>query len=740
LKNKRVCLHLHFDLPPREDPWLEEARPDPAQAPWRDALERYFHSCLGPLLSPCLLDEDGRPLEVFDTLRWASFSFPAHLLAWLEREEPRAYRSVLEADAASLKAWGHGNAAACPYPSRPLPWASTAEKRAALAWGLEDFRRRFGREPETLWLPEGLADEETLALAVKAGLRLALLSPACAAKVRSPGQEAWSLTEPGALETTRPYRWRCPEGSLALFLFDARLSESAEAGVLTSPLDPAASRPGRRPPQARTALHGGRRLANRLVDRFRADDSHETMLVAAPAEAFSRERFGAERALAFAFDALSKETAFSAANPALCLDLFPPPEELSLRPLPGPPAHPLRRSLARLAEDIDSALEAPLQQLFGEPGGAKEAWMEARFGEDPHAVQVFFDRFALLHPTPEDARSAVRLLECFRRRVEMTAWPGPQALAWAAFALELLERETGAHRPFPAAEEALREAVSPEAFAAHAAVLALLDLPRLAARAEAFETQVEALARRELRRGRALHRLGVFRVSLHRRRFHEDSAFLAAVVHRGGRSLECRIQPACADESDPELARRLEEAFETGDDAFTAAADEAFGAAHRGLDAVLSPERRQALDALSPPPGPRGEALARWREAADSLERTPDVLVLAEALKAARKAGLSPDNLPDAELLRRRVRRLAWAFSDGEEGACVRLVRLLEPAEAGGLHLSLWELEACAVQGLRRLETRPDEAETLARMLGLSPALLMVQPPLLKTGKTGDHR
>ena len=36
------------------------------------------------------------------------------------------------------------------------------DKVTEIRWGLADFRRRFGREAEGLWLPETAVDEETL--------------------------------------------------------------------------------------------------------------------------------------------------------------------------------------------------------------------------------------------------------------------------------------------------------------------------------------------------------------------------------------------------------------------------------------------------------------------------------------------------------------------------------------------------------------------------------------------------
>ncbi len=58
---------------------------------------------------------------------------------------------------------GHGNALAHAYNHMILPLASPmANSRKSL--GIEDFRRRFKREPEGMWLPETAVDTESLSI------------------------------------------------------------------------------------------------------------------------------------------------------------------------------------------------------------------------------------------------------------------------------------------------------------------------------------------------------------------------------------------------------------------------------------------------------------------------------------------------------------------------------------------------------------------------------------------------
>src|SRR5206468_7250451 len=62
-------------------------------------------------------------------------------------------------------------------------------------WGLADFRHRFGRPAEGMWLPEAAVNDDVLSVLAEEGVGFTLLAPSQAA-------------EP--VDTTQPYRWRHP--------------------------------------------------------------------------------------------------------------------------------------------------------------------------------------------------------------------------------------------------------------------------------------------------------------------------------------------------------------------------------------------------------------------------------------------------------------------------------------------------------------------------------------------------
>jgi alpha-amylase/alpha-mannosidase (GH57 family) len=80
--------------------------------------------------------------------------FGPTLLAWLERHAPDIYRHILEADARSAIDRGHGNAIAQAYNHAILPLCNDRDLRTQIRWGVADFRHRFRRAPEGMWLPE----------------------------------------------------------------------------------------------------------------------------------------------------------------------------------------------------------------------------------------------------------------------------------------------------------------------------------------------------------------------------------------------------------------------------------------------------------------------------------------------------------------------------------------------------------------------------------------------------------
>ena len=107
-----------------------------------------------------------------------SFDVGPTLFRWLERHAPETYRRIIEADRESQnRCAGHGNALAHPYVHAILPLTDPRDRTTLVKWGIAEFRSRFGREPEGMWLPETAVDLATLQVLSDHGIRFTVLAP-----------------------------------------------------------------------------------------------------------------------------------------------------------------------------------------------------------------------------------------------------------------------------------------------------------------------------------------------------------------------------------------------------------------------------------------------------------------------------------------------------------------------------------------------------------------------------------
>src|SRR5438874_8574470 len=91
---------------------------------------------------------------------------------------PAVLRGIIEGDRLSReRRGGHGNALAQVYNHLIMPLAVDRDKRTQVRWGIADFRHRFGREPEGMWLAETAADVATLEVLAEEGIAFTVLAP-----------------------------------------------------------------------------------------------------------------------------------------------------------------------------------------------------------------------------------------------------------------------------------------------------------------------------------------------------------------------------------------------------------------------------------------------------------------------------------------------------------------------------------------------------------------------------------
>ncbi|MGH7505301.1 MAG: DUF3536 domain-containing protein, partial [Longimicrobiales bacterium] len=279
--SRYVCVHGHFYQPPRENPWLEAIEQQDSAYPYHDWNERIAAECYAPNAASRILDAKDRIVRIVNNYARISFNFGPTLLAWLEQEAPETYESIIAADRMSMERFsGHGSAMAQAYNHIILPLANRRDKVTQVCWGIADFRLRFGRAPEGLWLPETAVDTETLEVLAEHGIIFTVLAPAQAAAVRGPDARDWTDVSGGRIDPTRAYVQRLPSGrEISLFFYDGPAARAVAFEGL---------------------LKNGERFAHRLLGLIDGNDDAQLAHIATDGETYGHHHRHGDMALAYA--------------------------------------------------------------------------------------------------------------------------------------------------------------------------------------------------------------------------------------------------------------------------------------------------------------------------------------------------------------------------------------------------------------------------------------------------------
>src|ERR1700730_10543450 len=208
-----LIIHGHFYQPPRENPWTGTVDPEPSAHPFHDWNERVYAECYQPNCAVHIVDPQTKLEQIVNNYAQISFDFGPTLLSWLERQHPETFACIIAADVESAgKHGGHGNALAQAYNHTILPLSNERDQRTQIRWGLADFRHRFNRDAEGMWLAETACNDHVLGLLIDEGLRFVILAPQQAERVRSKtGIHAGSTGIPPGSPAEQP-RWGGPGG------------------------------------------------------------------------------------------------------------------------------------------------------------------------------------------------------------------------------------------------------------------------------------------------------------------------------------------------------------------------------------------------------------------------------------------------------------------------------------------------------------------------------------------------
>jgi len=417
-----VCIHGHFYQPPRENPWLGEIEEQPSASPFHDWNARITSECYGPNTSARIVDDQNHILDIRNNFERISFNFGPTLLSWMEDCAPEVYERVLEADRISRRdRRGHGNAIAQAYNHAILPLADRRDKITQVVWGLEDFRKRFRRDPEGMWLPETAVDLETLDVLSDCGVKFTILAPHQAAAFLDnlPDSAAkWKSCDGDAIDPTRPYICSLSGGrSITLFFYDGPISRAVAFEDL---------------------LSNGVQFAQRLMSGFRDDRTWPQLLsIATDGETYGHHHRYGEMALAYALYHIKSRGAARLTNYGEFLDKHPATAEVRIHEntswscahgierwrsdcgcnishTPGwnqKWREPLRKALNALKREVDGVFESEARRFVRDPWKARDDYIHVILDRTNGQVDAFLDRHARSRLRDNQVTDLLRLLE-----------------------------------------------------------------------------------------------------------------------------------------------------------------------------------------------------------------------------------------------------------------------------------------------------------------------------------------
>jgi alpha-amylase/alpha-mannosidase (GH57 family) len=455
-----LIIHGHFYQPPRENPWTGVIDPELGAEPFANWNERIHSECYAPNAAVHVIDPKNGKAKIINNYANVSFDFGPTLLLWLERAHPATYASILAADADSASRHnGHGNAIAQAYNHAILPLCNERDRLTQVAWGLADFRYRFEREAEAIWLPETACNDDVLDLLIDEGLRFVILAPRQARRVRRPGSATWETVEDGSIDSSIPYSYfhrDHSKRSIAVFFYDAALAQAIafEQALVSS---------------------------SSLVDRFVQRTPSSLLNIATDGETYGHHHKFGDHCLAYALEFDAPERGFVITNYGEYLDTHPPTTQVEISNglegegsswscshgvsrwirdcgcyTGGEPGWrqswrgPLRVALDFLRDEAAAHFESTRGQLFIDPWAARNDAIELILNPKK-SREVFLRRHAPHDLTRHEEQSALSFLELQRQALLMYTSCGwffndisgiepIQILKYACRAIELMDQ------------------------------------------------------------------------------------------------------------------------------------------------------------------------------------------------------------------------------------------------------------------------------------------------------------
>jgi hypothetical protein len=465
---KWVCVHGHFYQPPRENPWTGLIERQLSAAPFHDWNQRIDQECYRANTAVAVMSENGMIERLVNNYAHMSWNMGPTLLAWMQRYDLVTYHAIIAADRASRDRFGgHGSAMAQAYSHVILPLANRRDKTTQVKWGIADFRARFNRLPEGMWLPECAVDTHTLEVLAEQGIAFTVLAPHQAKAWRATGESPWNQCATSAIDTGCVYRCPLPSGrSIDIFFYDGATAQAVAFERL---------------------LADGARFAERLTSRGplfgeggSAGLQPPLCHIATDGESYGHHhRFG-DMALAWTFHRIEQDPTLRLTNYAEYRTCFVAQHEVQIVEdsswscahgtmrwredcgcnsggRPGWKQHwrrPLRNAFEWLRDQVDRALQQSTGVLLTDPWAARDECVQLLHDDSDRCWQRFVAEFGVGSLTAEQRLQVRTLMQaCVAAQAMFTScgWffddvSGIETIAvirFAAHAAQLLSKATG---------------------------------------------------------------------------------------------------------------------------------------------------------------------------------------------------------------------------------------------------------------------------------------------------------
>jgi alpha-amylase/alpha-mannosidase (GH57 family) len=467
-KSVCICLHGHYYQPPRESAWLEYVERQESAAPYHDWNERIHYECYSPNSRARVYDRHGQVVDIVNNFEKMSFNIGPTLMSWLELKHPETYKRIIDADRLSRMSHnGHGNAIAQVYNHMIMPLAARRDKKTQVRWGIEEFRLRYGRDPEGMWLPETACNEETLEILVEEGIRFTLLEPHQAEAFR-PFNGEWKDVSNGSIDPKQPYRCYLrnhPSKYIDIFFYDGPISKAVSFEDLL-----------------KDAKHLLGKLETAIVDY---GGRPQLIHIATDGETYGHHKPFGDRVVAYLLNVSAAERGYRVVNYGEYLEEFPPHCEVRLKSgengegtswscphgvrrwkdhcgcRGGGPLEwnqhwrrPLREALDWLRERLVEVYEWQAPQYLKDIWEVRDHYIHVLLNRERSRIDNFFYRFGQRPLNPAEVTKCLKLLEMQRYAMlmytscgwfftELSGIETQQILQYAARAVQLAWEITG---------------------------------------------------------------------------------------------------------------------------------------------------------------------------------------------------------------------------------------------------------------------------------------------------------